>query len=252
MIDEENQIVIINGQVFPIQYFPGGGWGICSDELYPIDDKPVRIMDVGDIDGSLADTLGDTDYQEKQLNLWKSNDLKVFSKETEDGFSVEKTPMDSTNQFFSHIIEPTYLVQELTVQVVNVALLVLLVVLTLATIVKGFDYAIIGLSKMTDNYDKVAYRHSLDTINQFVSYKRFQRSMKWWIWCNRWQYGTEINNLFSAISNSSYKEDPYYQYEVIQLFPKRKERKQLLKSKKLKQLTQKIEQLNQSYWAIDF
>lgn len=167
-------------------------------------------------------------YLERQIKLWKL-----------------ELPIESQ-------LQPA---QGLITHGLYVSASLIILIFSIMIVTKGFKYGILFVTQSYatyDEYDKEAYRQSLNTIHCFSTYKPFQRSMKWWIWRNRKQYAPEINNFLSGIANSPYRDDPHYQKEVIQLIPTRKKLNQLLKEDKLEQLVQRIERLNQTYWAVDF
>lgn len=222
-------------------YIPGMGWVIC------LDDSPWSI---GESTESYLDNP--VDLWQSEVDLGEANQFELHESELPEGYVLDNEDREAIIKTLAHISSPTQVLQEATAQMLNVLTIMLIVVSSSLIIVTGLKYAIIGVSKNTNNYDKSAYRQSVDMINQFSSYKYFQRSMKWWVWRNREKYATEINNLFIAIAKSPYKDDLHYQYEVIQLFPKRNKLKRLLKDDNLKQLIDEIDRLTETYWVIDF
>lgn len=96
-----------------------------------------------------------------------------------------------------------------------------------------------------------AYSTIKQTLNYFKSYRKFYRKMNWFIFRNRKDYSKELSELFQVVTVSPYKDNTFYQYEVIQLFTKIKP-KNLLKETTRQQLINQIQRLNETFWDIEF
>ena len=138
---------------------------------------------------------------------------------------------------------------------VSTAVSIIPMILLFLVGIKVLSYSLCQVQKGYETYmsfDQSVYDQNLSIVRHFNTYPKFEKQLKHWVWKTRCSKTHEVSTLLLTIKNSSYLEDPFYQYEIIQIFPEKRKMNELTNKEAIQELIKKIEQLNKNYWSVEF
>lgn len=179
--------------------------------------------------------------------------LKPLTINGETVFCLDDLIEKREKPFLHNMIQDS--VQSATEFMFSTAISIIPMLLLFLVGLKVMSCSLLHVQKGYKNYktfDQALYDQNLSIVRHFKQYPTFEKQLKHWIWKTRSSNAYEVSTLLLTIKNSSYLEDPFYQYEIIQIFPEKRKMNELTKKENIEELLKKIEQLNKTYWSVEF